>query len=131
MSTLSHRRCWVEVDGRALRHNYRVLRSLVPRTTKLLAVVKANAYGHGLIPMAKELEVIGANWLGDDHHSLTRTIRWLGSALVRQRTTPIHVLLVHAKHRNTLCEWHDFEHAHNQHETSAANCLPTFGVTTE
>src|ERR1700722_5646866 len=64
MSTLSHRRCWVEVDGRALRHNYRVLRSLVPRTTKLLAVVKANAYGHGLIPMAKELEVIGADWLG-------------------------------------------------------------------
>ncbi len=64
MSTLSHRRCWVEVDGRALRRNYRVLRSLVPRTTKLLAVVKANAYGHGLIPMAKELEVIGADWLG-------------------------------------------------------------------
>ena len=64
MSTLSHRRCWVEVDGRALRHNYRVLRSLIPRTTKLLAVVKANAYGHGLIPMAKELEVIGADWLG-------------------------------------------------------------------
>jgi alanine racemase len=64
MSTLSHRRCWVEVDGRALRNNYRVLRSLVPRTTKLMAVVKANAYGHGLIPMARELEVIGADWLG-------------------------------------------------------------------
>ena len=64
MSTLSHCRCWVEVDGRALRRNYRVLRSLVPRTTKLLAVVKANAYGHGLIPMAKELETIGADWLG-------------------------------------------------------------------
>ena len=64
MSTLSHRRCWVEVDGRALRRNYRVLRGLVPRTTKLMAVVKANAYGHGLIPMARELEVIGTDWLG-------------------------------------------------------------------
>jgi alanine racemase len=64
MNTLSHRRCWVEVDGRALRHNYRVLRRLLPRRTKLLAVVKANAYGHGLIPTAKELEVIGADWLG-------------------------------------------------------------------
>ncbi len=61
---MSHRRCWVEVDGQALRHNFRVLRSLVPCTTKLLAVVKANAYGHGLIPMAKELEAIGADWLG-------------------------------------------------------------------
>jgi len=29
-----------------------------------MAVVKANAYGHGLIPMARELEVIGADWLG-------------------------------------------------------------------
>jgi alanine racemase len=64
MNPLSHRRCWVEVDGRALRQNYRVLRGLLPRATKLMAVVKANAYGHGLIPVAKELEVIGVDWLG-------------------------------------------------------------------
>jgi alanine racemase len=64
MSSLVHRRCWVEVDGRALRHNYRILRSLIPRSTKLMAVVKANAYGHGLIPMARELEAIGTDWLG-------------------------------------------------------------------
>jgi alanine racemase len=64
MSSLAHRRCWVEVDGRALRHNFKILRSLVPRTTRLLAVVKANAYGHGLIPMARELEAIGTDWLG-------------------------------------------------------------------
>lgn len=54
----------MEVDGRALRHNFKVLRSLVPRATKLMAVVKANAYGHGLIATAKELEVIGTDWLG-------------------------------------------------------------------
>ena len=64
MSSLVHRRCWVEVDGRALRHNFKILRSLVPRSTRLLAVVKANAYGHGLIPMARELEAIGTDWLG-------------------------------------------------------------------
>jgi alanine racemase len=29
-----------------------------------MAVVKANAYGHGLVPMARELEAIGADWLG-------------------------------------------------------------------
>ena len=63
MNDLSHRRCWVEVDGRALRQNFRVLRGLVPKTTKLMAVVKANAYGHGLIPTAKELEAIGTDWL--------------------------------------------------------------------
>jgi alanine racemase len=64
MSPLVHRRCWVEVDGRALRHNFRILRGLVRRTTKLMAVVKANAYGHGLVPMGRELEAIGTNWLG-------------------------------------------------------------------
>ena len=64
MSSLVHRRCWVEVDGRALRHNFKILRSLVPPTTRLMAVVKANAYGHGLVPMARELERIGTDWLG-------------------------------------------------------------------
>jgi alanine racemase len=64
MNPLDHRRCWAEVDGRALRHNFRLLRSLVPRTTRLLAVIKANAYGHGLRPMALELEATGADWLG-------------------------------------------------------------------
>jgi alanine racemase len=64
MDPLSHRRCWVEVDGQSLRHNVRLLRSLVPRRTKLMAVVKANAYGHGLVPMARELEAIGTDWLG-------------------------------------------------------------------
>jgi len=64
MNVLSHRRCWVEVDGRALRHNFRVLRRLLPRATQVMAVVKANAYGHGLIPMARELEAIGTDWLG-------------------------------------------------------------------
>ena len=64
MSPFEHRRCWVEVDGRALRHNFTILRGLVPRTTQLMAVIKANAYGHGLVPMARELEAIGTDWLG-------------------------------------------------------------------
>ncbi len=57
-------RCWAEVDGRALRHNYKLLRSLVPARTQFLGVVKANAYGHGLVPVARELAGLGADWLG-------------------------------------------------------------------
>src|SRR5471032_3008042 len=64
MNSLAHRLCWVEIDGRALRHNFKILRGMVPRTTKVMAVVKANAYGHGLVPMARELEAIGTDWLG-------------------------------------------------------------------
>jgi len=58
------RRCWVEVDGRALRHNFKILRGLLPRATRVMAVVKANAYGHGLVASAREFEAIGADWLG-------------------------------------------------------------------
>jgi alanine racemase len=58
------RRCWVEIDGRALRHNVRVLRGLLPRGTRVLAVVKANAYGHGLVPTAREFQALGVDWLG-------------------------------------------------------------------
>jgi alanine racemase len=75
MEALSHRRCWVEVDGRALRNNVRVLRGLVPGSTKLMAVVKANAYGHGLVPMARELEAIGTDWLGVANVAEGETIR--------------------------------------------------------
>jgi len=59
-----NRRSWVEVDGRALRHNLKILRGLVPRTTQLMAVVKANAYGHGLVAVSCELAAIGVDWLG-------------------------------------------------------------------
>ena len=42
------------IDGAALRHNLRQLRSLAPRS-RVMAVVKANAYGHGLVPVALAL----------------------------------------------------------------------------
>jgi alanine racemase len=61
---MSTRRCWVEVDGRALRRNFKLLRGLIPRATRFMAVVKANAYGHGLVPTARELAAIGVDWFG-------------------------------------------------------------------
>ena len=39
---------WIEVDGEALRHNLGVFRQVVSERTQIAAVVKANAYGHGL-----------------------------------------------------------------------------------
>jgi alanine racemase len=57
-------RCWVEVDGAALRHNLRFLRRHIPRHTLVMAVVKANAYGQGLIAFARECEASGIEWIG-------------------------------------------------------------------
>src|SRR5437879_7033100 len=47
-------RCWAGCDRAALRHNAKVVRDRIG-SAEMLAVVKANAYGHGLIGVAKTL----------------------------------------------------------------------------
>src|SRR6202035_88935 len=47
-------RCWAEIDRGALRHNAKVVRQRIG-SAEMLAVVKANAYGHGLLGVAKTL----------------------------------------------------------------------------
>ena len=47
-------RCWAEIDRDALRHNARVVRDRIG-SAEMLAVVKANAYGHGLMGVAETL----------------------------------------------------------------------------
>jgi len=59
-------RTWLEIDKRAIKHNYNVFRGLIPKRTKLMGVVKSNAYGHNLVEFAKELEKLGANYLAVD-----------------------------------------------------------------
>ena len=44
---LERRKTWAEIDLSALRSNYRVLRELTGGSSRLIAVVKAEAYGHG------------------------------------------------------------------------------------
>lgn len=53
-----------EIDLSALRHNYRRLRSLVPSASSIFAVVKADGYGHGAVPVGRTLEEEGARMLG-------------------------------------------------------------------
>jgi alanine racemase len=47
-------RCWAEIDRAALRHNARVAKERIG-SAELLAVVKANAYGHGMVEFARTL----------------------------------------------------------------------------
>jgi alanine racemase len=78
---MPHRRCWVEVDGRALRYNFKILRGLIPRATQVMAVVKANAYGHGLVATARELADMGTDWLGVANVTEGVALREAGVAL--------------------------------------------------
>jgi alanine racemase len=53
-----------EVDLRALEFNYRQIQKRIPGGVKVLAVVKADAYGHGAIPVSLKLEKLGVDYLG-------------------------------------------------------------------
>lgn len=53
-----------EVDLGALEFNYRQIKKRIPEGVKLLAVVKADAYGHGSIPVSLRLEKLGVEYLG-------------------------------------------------------------------
>ncbi|KAA6457163.1 alanine racemase [Acidobacteria bacterium AB60] len=58
------RPCWAEIDTAAFEHNYRLLSSMAGPACASLAIVKANAYGHGLEICAPAAVRGGAQWLG-------------------------------------------------------------------
>lgn len=55
------RRCWVEIDLAALERNLKLIRASLPPGIKYVAVVKADAYGHGLHHVAARLMHAGAD----------------------------------------------------------------------
>jgi len=55
---------WAEVNLDAIRANLGALRRLLAPGVKVLGVVKADAYGHGMVPVARALESAGADMLG-------------------------------------------------------------------
>lgn len=55
---------WVQVDLTALSHNYHAIRDKLTPQVQLLAVVKADAYGHGAVETSRKLEALGAEMLG-------------------------------------------------------------------
>lgn len=54
----------VEISLDALRYNYNAFRAAIPSSMQIMAVVKANAYGHGAIEIAQEAVQCGADYLG-------------------------------------------------------------------
>ncbi|HEV8580732.1 MAG TPA: alanine racemase [Thermoanaerobaculia bacterium] len=59
------RPAWVDVDLAALEHNLARLRErLATSGTRTMAVVKADAYGHGAVGVSRVLEAAGVDWLG-------------------------------------------------------------------
>ena len=79
-------RTWIEIDTKAIENNYRAFRSIISKNTKLMAIVKSNAYGHGLLDFSRTISDLGADWLGVD--SITEALKLRKNGVV----TPILVL---------------------------------------
>lgn len=60
---LIRQRAWVEIDETALAHNVRQIKAILSPQTELMAVVKADAYGHGAVKVAQTALREGASWL--------------------------------------------------------------------
>ena len=54
---------WVDIDLAALRHNFYQVKNRMKGNTQVLGVIKSDAYGHGLIPVARELVACGVPFL--------------------------------------------------------------------
>jgi len=61
---IGYRPTWAEVNLNNLEYNFKKIRSLLRPHTKILVTVKADAYGHGLIPVSKRLVANGVDFLG-------------------------------------------------------------------
>ena len=55
---------WLEIDLEAVSDNLRNIRKLIPQSTLMMTVVKANAFGHGSIPVSQTAVAAGADYLG-------------------------------------------------------------------
>ncbi|MFE4107836.1 alanine racemase [Almyronema epifaneia] len=64
IASMRHCRAWVEIDLAALKHNVEQIKASLAARSDLMAVVKADAYGHGAVTVAKTALQAGASWLG-------------------------------------------------------------------
>ncbi len=68
-------RTWIEIDKKAVSHNFLTFKKLINTKTKLLGVVKSNAYGHELMGFSRVLSDLGIDWLGVDSITEAHTLR--------------------------------------------------------
>lgn len=59
-----YRPTWAEIDLGAIRHNCKTIQNAVGKGIGMMAVVKANAYGHGIVEISKTLEKMKIEYLG-------------------------------------------------------------------
>ena len=61
---MSNTRSWLEIDLSRISHNIKEVQKLLPSTSKIMAIVKANGYGHGDVECARVMEQQGIDFFG-------------------------------------------------------------------
>ena len=98
---VSRQRAWVEVDAEAIRRNAAALTAALAPGSSLMAVVKADGYGHGAVPVAQAALAGGASCFG---------VATLAEGVQLRRagiTAPVLVLgnLIHAEELRSCLRW--------------------------
>ena len=75
---LSAHPTWMEIDGGALRANLAAIRRLAGPGVRVIASIKANAYGHGAVPVARILEAAGVEMLATGSFAEASAVRAAG-----------------------------------------------------
>jgi alanine racemase len=108
IETLACERAWVDINPTALAHNIRAFQSLLRPETMLMAVIKADAYGHGAVRVAQWAGQLGVNYFGVAtipegielrEAGITQPIMILGAAQSRSQVEAI----AHWQLEPTLC----------------------------
>lgn len=95
----SYNRGYIQVNLDNIQHNIESMRENLSKDTQLMLVVKADGYGHGAVPVAKELEALSYVWgygvasveeaVALRHSGITKPVLVLGAVFPDQYTTVI------------------------------------------
>lgn len=99
------RRTWAEIDLDALAQDFKAVRQAADQNAMVCCVVKADAYGHGAVRMAREFESLGADWFAVSNLEEALQLRLGGiekPVLVLGYTPPEEAASL-AKHRVSQC----------------------------
>lgn len=92
------KRSWVEVDLNQIARNYEIVKTTLPKNTEIMAVIKADAYGHGDAMVAKTLSALGVKLFAvsniDEAVGL-RNAGINGEILILGYSSPIYARTIH------------------------------------
>ena len=108
---------WVDIDQSAIAHNVRQIKQIIGDEVRLMAVVKADAYGHGAVATSITALANGAEALAVAALDEAMTLRDVGleAPILIMSYTPVYAVRQAIRHRLTLTLYDlDLAHAYNQ-----------------